>query len=100
MNERLIDDPAPARELNPEISPEIEEILFRALERDPRNRYSTAHEMAWDLEHQDQVGVDDGGRGPRWLRRFAMDRRKMMLYAGLALVPVVLFVVMLLLARR
>src|SRR5580658_5645212 len=64
MNERVLIDPKPARELNPEISPEVEEILFRALERDPRNRYSTAHEMAWDLEHQNQVGVDDGARRP------------------------------------
>jgi serine/threonine-protein kinase len=100
MNERLLNDPAPARELNPEIPPALEEILFRALERDPRHRYSTAHEMAWDLEHQDQVGVEDSAhrsvlRGRRFFRN-----KKMLLYAGLTLVPVVLFVVMLLLARR
>ena len=28
MNERLLTDPEPARELNPEISPAVEEILF------------------------------------------------------------------------
>jgi eukaryotic-like serine/threonine-protein kinase len=99
MNERVLIDPKPVRELAPEISPEIEEILFRALERDPRNRYSTAHEMAWDLEHQDQVGVDDGGRGKALHGRRLRDNKKMMLYAGLALVPIVLFVVMLLLAK-
>ncbi len=100
MNERVLIDPKPARELNPEISPEIEEILFRALERDPRNRYSTAHEMAWELEHQDQVGLDDGTRRPALRGRRFRDNKKMMLYAGLALVPVALFVMMLLLARR
>jgi serine/threonine-protein kinase len=99
MNERLLIDPAPARELNPEIPLALEEILFRALERDPRHRYSTAHEMAWDLEHQDQVGVEDGARRPS-LRGRNVGNKKMLLYAGLALVPVVLFVVMLLLARR
>ncbi len=57
MNERVLIDPKPARELNPEISPELEEILFRALERDPRHRYSTAAEMAWELEHPELVGV-------------------------------------------
>jgi len=98
MNERVLIDPKPVRELNPEISPEIEEILFRALERDPRNRYSTAHEMAWDLEHQDQVGVDDGARRPALQGRLR-DNKKLMMYAGLALVPVALFVVMLLLAK-
>jgi serine/threonine-protein kinase len=100
MNERLIADPAPARELNPEISPALEEILFRALARDPRHRYSTASDMAWELEHQELVGVEDGEHRPIGRRRFAMDGRKMALYAALALVPVVLFLVMLLLARR
>jgi serine/threonine-protein kinase len=100
MNERLLIDPTPARELNPEIPPALEEILFRALERDPRHRYSTAHEMAWDLEHQDQVGVEDGARGSALHGRRFFSTKKMLLYTGLALVPVVLFVVMLLLARR
>jgi len=27
------------------------------MERDPKNRYAQAREFAWDLEHQDQVGV-------------------------------------------
>jgi eukaryotic-like serine/threonine-protein kinase len=100
MNERLLNDPKPARELNPEISPEIEEILFRALERDPHHRYSTATEMAWELEHQELVGVDGGSHRPALRRRFAMDGRKMAVYTSLALLPVVLFLVMLLLARH
>ncbi len=100
MNERLLIDPAPARELNPEISPTLEEVLFRALERDPRHRYATAAEMAWELEHQELVGVEEGGRRPAARKRFLPDGKKVMLYAGLALIPVAMFVVMLLLARR
>ena len=100
MNERVLNDPRPARELNAEISPEIEEVLFRALERDPRHRYPTAHEMAWELEHPELVGVDGRERRPALLRRRLPDTKKMLLYAALALVPVLLFVVMLLLARR
>jgi eukaryotic-like serine/threonine-protein kinase len=99
MNERLLNDPKPARKLRPEISPELQEILNRALEREPRNRYQTASEMAWELEHQDLVGVDDDAR-PALKLPFSLDKRKAMIYAGLALVPVVLFVVMLMLARR
>ncbi|MGA7859380.1 MAG: serine/threonine-protein kinase [Terracidiphilus sp.] len=98
MNERLLNDPAPPRDLNPEISPALQEILYRALERDPRHRYATAHEMAWDLEHQEQVGVEDRRTGPV-NRRKGFDK-KILLYASLALVPVVLFVLMLLLARK
>jgi serine/threonine protein kinase len=100
MNERVLIDPKPARELNAEISPEIEEVLFRALERDPRHRYPTAHEMAWELEHPELVGVDGRERRPALLRRRLPNTKKMLLYAALALVPVLLFVVMLLMARR
>jgi serine/threonine-protein kinase len=100
MNERLLNDPPPARELNPEVSPEIEEILFRALARDPRHRYATVADMAWELEHQELVGVEDGQHRPIRHERFALNGRKVALYAGLVLLPVVLFVVMLFLARR
>ncbi len=98
MNERLLIDPKPARELNREISPELEEILFRALERDPRHRYSTVAEMAWELEHQEFVGVDSAGRRPSLSKR--LPTKKILMYGGLALAPLVLFVMMLLLARR
>ncbi len=100
MNERGLNDPKPARKLRTEISPALQEILNRALERDPRHRYATASEMAWELTHQDQVGVEDDDR------RIALGGlrlpagHKMLLYAGLALVPIFLFVVMMLLARR
>jgi serine/threonine-protein kinase len=100
MNERLLIDPAPARELNSGISPALEEILFRALARDPRRRYATAGEMAWELEHQELVGVESGSHRPVMLGRFAINRNKLALYAALALVPVALFVLMLLLARH
>src|ERR1700733_8943964 len=42
MNERLLNDVEPVRERRAEVSPELEEILRRALEREPRNRYQTA----------------------------------------------------------
>ncbi len=98
MNERLLIDPPSPRSLNAEISPELEEIVYRALERDPRHRYATAHEMIWDLEHQEQVGVEDRGHGRSHGRRRL--NKNVLLYTGMALVPVVLFALMLLLAKR
>src|ERR1039458_4590209 len=62
MNERVLHDPKPARKLRPEITAELQEILNRALERDPRHRYATANEMAWELEPQELVGVEEGER--------------------------------------
>ncbi len=100
LNERVLNDPRPARDLNPEIAPAVEEILFRALERDPRHRYPTAVEMAWELEHPEFVGVDEEQRRPSLRSRLGLSRKKLALYAALALIPVALFVVMLLMARR
>ena len=103
MNERLLKDPTPPRELNPDIPPVLEEIIFRALERDPRHRYASAHEMEWDLEHKETVGVEDRGyhpvrRGPASL--FSKINKRVLLYACLALVPIILFGLMLALARH
>jgi serine/threonine-protein kinase len=100
MNERVLHDPEPARKRRPEISPELNEILNRALERDPRRRYQTASEMAWELEHQEQVGVDDDALRPvlRGVRLPGV--RRMLLYAGLALVPIVIFGLMVMMAKK
>jgi len=100
MNERVLNEPKSPRELNPEISPELEEILYRALERDPRHRYATANEMEWDLEHQDQVGVEPRGIRPVGRGGKPAFNKRMLLYAGLALVPLLLFGLMLLLAKK
>jgi eukaryotic-like serine/threonine-protein kinase len=100
MNERLLNEPKAPSELNPEISPELEEILYRALERDPRHRYATANEMAWDLEHQEQVGVEPRGVRPVGRGGQPAFNKKMLMYAGLALVPLLLFGLMLLMAKR
>ena len=100
MNERLLHDPSPVRELNPAISPQIEEILRRALERDPRHRYATAAEMAWELEHPELVGVEQDERRLAARGRFRLNARKLLLYGALALVPIALFAIMLLIAKR
>jgi serine/threonine-protein kinase len=100
MNARMLSDPKPPRKINPAISLELEEILYRALERDPRHRYATASEMEWDLEHQEQVGIDERDRRPVLDARRLLGSRTMLLYVSLALVPVMIFGLMLLLAHR
>jgi serine/threonine protein kinase len=98
MNQRLLIDPPPPRELNKGMSPQLEEIIYRALERDPRHRYASAQEMIWDLEHEDEVGVEDRGRNPGRSRKAV--NKTMLLYAGMALVPMMLFALMILLAKH
>jgi serine/threonine protein kinase len=100
MNDRLLNDPTPPRVADPSISPQLQEILYRALERDPRNRYAKAHEFAWDLAHQDQVGVEDRGELRNWQKRKAHLPRKIIYYGGLALIPVVVLLLMMLVAHH
>ncbi|MDO4564343.1 MAG: protein kinase [Clostridia bacterium] len=45
----LQDDPQPPIELNPGIPPAINDIIMRALEKEPQNRYRTAKAMRSDL---------------------------------------------------
>jgi eukaryotic-like serine/threonine-protein kinase len=100
MNERLIHDPEPARNRRPEISPELNEILRRAMQREPRQRYQTASEMAWELENPEQVGVEHGEGRPVVQSSRLSNARRWLLYAGLALVPIAIFGLMVMLARR
>ena len=101
MNDRLLNHPTPPRELNPAIAPELQEVIYRAMERDPRNRYSTANEFAWDLEHLDQVGVADRPELRDWKRRRKEPWfKKILFYVAMALIPVLIFGLLLLVARR
>ncbi|HTC91019.1 MAG TPA: serine/threonine-protein kinase [Bryobacteraceae bacterium] len=100
MNDRLMNNPIPPREVNPQISPEVQEVIYRALEREPQNRYSTANEFAWDLEHLDQVGVADRPELREWKVRKTPLARQILFYVAMALIPVVIFGLLLLIAKH
>jgi eukaryotic-like serine/threonine-protein kinase len=100
MNDRLMNNPIPPREVNPDISPEVQEVIYRALEREPQNRYSTANEFAWDLEHLDQVGVADRPELRDWKVRKTPLARQILFYVAMALIPVVIFGLLLLIAKH
>jgi serine/threonine protein kinase len=100
MNDRLLNYPTPPSVLEPSISPQLQEVIYRALERDPRNRYAKASEFARDLEHLDQVGVENRPELHGWQKRKSHWPRKFFYYGALALIPVVILLVMVLLARH
>jgi eukaryotic-like serine/threonine-protein kinase len=100
MNDRLVNHPRPPRELNPAISPQLQEIVYRALERDPKKRYASAREFAWDLSHQGQVGVEDRVELLDWKHRRTPQRLSLLSYVMLALIPAVIFGLLLLVAHR
>ena len=100
MNERLINHPIPAREVNPAVTPELQEIIYRALERDPKKRYQSAHEFALDLEHPEKVGVAERDELRNWRQRRSPVLRRVLFYIMLALIPVLVFGLMLYVARQ
>jgi eukaryotic-like serine/threonine-protein kinase len=100
MNDRLLNHPTPPRVADPDISPQLQEVLYRALERDPAHRYAKASEFAWDLQHLDQVGVEDRSELRDWRRRKSGLRRRILYYSALALVPLALLALMFLVAHR
>lgn len=99
MNDRLINHPPPPMVAEPSITPQLQEVIYRAIEREPQNRYPSARAFAWDLENLDQVGVADRSELTYWKRRVATPRN-IVIYALLAMVPVILFLLMLLLSRK
>ena len=100
MNDRLINHPLPPRVAEPSITPQLQEVLYRAIEREPKNRYPSAHAFALDLEHLDQVGVADRTELNQWKKSGPPVSRNVLLYSALALIPILLFVAMLLLSRH
>lgn len=100
MNERLLNHPVPPTVADPSISPQLQEIIYRALERDPKNRYAHAREFKHDLEHIAEVGVEDRPELRDWQIRKSQTTRKVLYYGGLALIPVAVLLLMFLLAHH
>jgi serine/threonine-protein kinase len=99
MNDRLLNHPLPPRVADPSVSPEMQEILYRALERDPKNRYASVKEFIHDLEHPDQVGIEQRDELLHWQKRKSQLSRKILYYSGLALIPVAILLIMVLISR-
>jgi len=100
MNERLLNHPVPPSVTDPSIDPQLQEILYRALERDPKNRYARASDFRRDLEHPEQVGVEDRPELRDWQKRKSQLSRKIFYYGALALIPVVILLLMVLVAHH
>jgi serine/threonine-protein kinase len=101
MNDRLLNNPIPPREADAAaVSPQLQEIIYRALEREPAKRYQHAREFAHDLEHQDEVGISDRPELRDWKRRRSPLLRRILFYIMLALIPILVFGVLLYVAKH
>jgi serine/threonine protein kinase len=69
MNNRVSGDPVAPRKINPAITPQAEEIVLRALQRDPGQRFQTAIEFKAALDSPAEVkvtGICERLEKPRW----------------------------------
>jgi len=55
LRQRLYRAPTPPRALRPECPPWLQEIVLRCLEANPDSRHQSAAQLAFDLQHPDQV---------------------------------------------
>lgn len=99
---RLWRDPVPPRGRNADVPPWLQEVILRCLEVDPEKRYATAAQLAFDLQHPDQVALTeraartrrDGFLTVAWRRlgkaRNQPPRQRRALASHLANAPIVL----------
>jgi serine/threonine protein kinase len=57
LNARVTGDPVAPRKINPELSAQAEEIVLRALQRNPADRYASAAAMKTELDTAENVRV-------------------------------------------
>jgi eukaryotic-like serine/threonine-protein kinase len=100
LYDRITNYPVPPREVDPAISPQLQEVLYRALERDPQKRYANAHDFARDLGHLDQVGIADRPELRDWQRKRGKKSKQYVLYALIVLIPIAIFGLLLYMARH
>jgi eukaryotic-like serine/threonine-protein kinase len=99
MNARLAFTPHAPSEINPDIPPQLDRVVLRALERDPNRRYASAFEFARDLAHPDKVEVADQSGLVDLRQQPSVRKRSLASYVMLALIPAVVFVLLLYVAR-
>jgi hypothetical protein len=70
------------------------------MERAPQNRYATAREFAFDLEHLDRVGVEERpSLGPPKPQRSPRERMPPSCWM-LMMIPAIIFALLLFVARQ
>lgn len=65
MRKRLRVIPVPPRAHRGDLPPALQEVILRCMEVDPARRYAAARQLAFDLQHLDQVVVTERGQRTR-----------------------------------
>jgi eukaryotic-like serine/threonine-protein kinase len=98
--DRLLLHPVPPREIDPAISPQLQEVIYRALEREPKDRYANAHDFASDLSNPDRVGISKRPELSNWKKGPVPRWKRTAFFLAIAMVPLVIFALLLYFAQH
>jgi serine/threonine protein kinase len=99
LNAKTRSDPPSLRHLAAEIPAALEDVVMRALERDPMMRYRGARELGWDLEHHEHVDLE-GTLRQRTPPPAPARQSRLFRYMLLGLVPLFIFALLLYVASH
>ena len=91
LKQVLESEPVPPRQLNPAISLDLETICLKCLEKDRRRRYTSARELAEELQRYLEGRPILARRVPVWTRAGRWCRRNPVATAALVAVSALLF---------
>jgi serine/threonine protein kinase len=97
--DRLTKHPVPPRELDATISVQLQEVIYRALERESKDRYANAHKLSYDLANLGSVKVVRR-RELQTLQNAPPTWKRVILFVGIAALPVVIFALLLYISQR
>jgi serine/threonine protein kinase len=100
LDSRLTVTPLPPRELNRNVSEQVEEIILHAMAPHPRDRYCSAAAMRLDLDSPEKVQVTGLYRTPRKASPWSKRLRLTGVILGVAAAPFILFYLFFLMFER
>ena len=100
MHDRLVSNPVPPREIEPAVTPQLQEIVYRAMERKPQHRYQSASDFLHDLENPGGVEVAERAEMRDWSWRRTPLSQRVLTYAVLAMIPLIIFALLIYVAKR
>lgn len=98
--QRLKNPPMPLSELAPSLPLQLQEVIYHALEREHRDRYASAHDLAVELRHPERVKLTQRIDIGALRKQRRKDSQRLVLVMGAILLPVLLFLLLIYVSKH